>query len=99
MSVGTFIQAGVNPKTSLLFLQKLSEEKLEELKRKQYPIFMAVVEKIGYDLNSKTPKPMYKRNEKGEILEDENKNPILDTDVPILIADFNNFKEKHSLGF
>jgi len=99
LPTGTFMQAGVNPKTSLLFLQKLSEEKLEELKTKQYPIFMAIVEKIGYDLNSKTPKPIYKRNERGEILEDENKKPVLDTDVPNIIDSFNEFKQKHSLCF
>ena len=99
LPTGTFMQAGVNPKTSLLFLQKLREEKLEELKKKQYPVFMAIAEKIGYDLNSKTPKLIYKRNERGEILEDENKNPVLDTDVPNIIDSFNEFKQRHSLGF
>ncbi len=99
LPVGTFMQAGVNPKTSLLFLQKLSEEELEELKKKQYPIFMAVAEKIGYDLSSKTPKPIYKRNEQGEILEDENKKPMLDSDVPDIIVNFIEFKQRHSLGF
>jgi type I restriction enzyme M protein len=99
LPTGTFLQAGVNPKTSLLFLQKLNEEKLEELRANQYPIFMAIVEKIGYDLNSKNPKPIYKRNERGEILQDENKKPVLDTDVPNIIDSFNEFKQKHSLGF
>ncbi len=93
------MQAGVNPKTSLLFLQKLSEEELEKLKNEQYPVFMAIAEKIGYDLNSKTPQPIYKRNEKGEILEDENKNPFLDTDVPNIIDNFNEFRQRNSLGF
>lgn len=99
MPVGTFMQAGVNPKTSLLFLQKLDEKELEKIKRKQYPIFMAVVEKIGYDLNSKTPKLIYKKNERGEILEDEKGEFILDTDIPSIIEDYNKFKQKYSMDF
>ena len=89
----------VNPKTSLLFLQKLNQKELEKLKAKKYPIFMAVVEKVGYDLNSKTPKVIYKKNEKGEIIKDKNGEPILDTDIPQIIEAFNEFKRKHTLEF
>lgn len=99
MPVGTFMHAGVNPKTSVLFLQKLNQKDLERLKSKKYPIFMAVAEKVGYDLNSKTPKVLYKKNEKGEILKDKNGEPILDTDVPTIIEAFNEFKRRHTLGF
>jgi type I restriction enzyme M protein len=99
MPVGTFMHAGVNPKTSVLFLQKLNQKDLEKLKSKKYPIFMAVVEKVGYDLNSKTPKILYKKNEKGEILKDKNGEPILDTDVPAIIEAFNEFKRRHTFGF
>jgi len=99
MPVGTFMHAGVNPKTSVLFLQKLNQRDLEKLKSKKYPIFMAVVEKVGYDLNSKTPKILYKKNEKGEILKDKDGEPTLDTDVPTIIEAFNEFKRRHTLGF
>jgi len=99
MPVGTFMHAGVNPKTSVLFLQKLNQKDLEKLKSKRYPIFMAVVEKVGYDLNSKTPKILYKKNEKGEILKDKDGEPILDTDVPTIIEAFNEFKRRYTLGF
>jgi len=99
MPVGTFMHAGVNPKTSVLFLQKLNEEKLNKLKKENYPIFMAVVEKIGYDLNSKTPKVMFKKDEKGEIIKDEKGEPIIDTDIPEIISAFKEFKRKYSLNF
>ena len=89
----------MNPKTSVLFLQKLNEEKLNELKNQNYPIFMAVVEKIGYDLNSKTPKVMYKKDEQGEIIKDEDDEPIIDTDIPPIIESFRQFKKKYSLDF
>lgn len=99
MPVGTFMHAGVNPKTSVLFLEKLNEKELNKLKEINYPIFMTVVENIGYDLNSKTPKIMYKKNEQGEIIKDEQDEPIIDTDIPVIIDAFNNFKRKHRLNF
>jgi len=99
MPVGTFMHAGVNPKTSVLFLQKLNEEKLNKLKKENYPIFMAVVEKIGYDLNSKIPKVMFKKDERGEIIKDEKGEPIIDTDIPEIISAFKEFKRKYLLDF
>lgn len=99
MPVGTFMHAGVNPKTSVLFLQKLNEEELNKFKKANYPIFMAVVEKVGYDLNSKTPKVMYKKDDRGEIIKDENGEPIIDTDIPEIIKAFKEFKRKYQLGF
>ncbi|MBX0310695.1 MAG: SAM-dependent methyltransferase, partial [Sulfurihydrogenibium sp.] len=99
LPAGTFMSAGANPQTSILFLQKLSKEKAEELNREDYPIFMAIVEKIGYDLTTKTAPPIYKRNEKGEYITNEKGEKILDTDIPEIIEAFKIFKQKHGLGF
>ena len=99
LPVGTFMSAGANPQPSVLFLQKLSEEEAEELNKKDYPIFMAIVEKIGYDLNTKTAPPIYKRDEKGEYILDDDGNKILDTDIPDIIDAFKKFKQKYNLGF
>jgi type I restriction enzyme M protein len=99
LPVGTFMSAGANPQPSVLFLQKLSEEEAEELNKKDYPIFMAIVEKIGYDLNTKTAPPIYKRDKKGEYILDEDGNKILDTDIPEIIEAFKKFKQKYNLGF
>jgi len=96
---GTFNSAGANPKSSVLFLQKLSKENAEELNKKGYRIFMATIEKIGYDLTTKTAPPIYKRNEKGEYILDEKGNRILDTDIPEIIEAFKTFKQKYNLGF
>ena len=93
------MHAGVNPKTSVLFLQKLNEKELNKLKKENYPIFMAVVEKIGYDLNSKMPKVMFKKDERGKIIKDKNGEPIIDTDIPEIIEAFEEFKRKYQLGF
>jgi len=99
LPVGTFMSAGANPQPSVLFLQKLSKENAEELNKKDYSIFMAIVEKIGYDLTTKTAPPIYKRDEKGEYLVDKNGERILDTDIPEIIEKFEEFKQKHDLGF
>jgi hypothetical protein len=93
------MSAGANPQPSALFLQKLSREDAEELNKKDYPIFMAIVEKIGYDLTTKTAPPIYKRDEKGEYLTDRAGNRILDTDIPEIIEVFEVFKRKYNLGF
>jgi type I restriction enzyme M protein len=99
LPVGTFMSAGANPQPSVLFLQKLSKEEAEDLNKKDYPIFMAIVEKIGYDLTTKTAPPIYKRDEKGEYLTDKAGNRILDTDIPEIIEAFEVFKRKYKLGF
>ena len=80
-------------------MQKINEEELNILKKKNYSIFMAVVEKIGYDLNSKTPKVLYKKNEQGEIIKDEQGEPVVDTEIPEITDAFNEYKRKHSLRF
>jgi len=60
---------------------------------------MAIVEKIGYDLTTKTAPPIYKRDEKGEYLTDKAGNRILDTDISEIIEAFEEFKQKHDLDF
>jgi len=62
------VEANVNILTSLLFLKKKSdEERLAESLNGpvEYPIFMAVAEKVGYDRRGKT---LYKRGPDGEEL-------------------------------
>ena len=99
LPVGTFMSAGSNPQPSVLFLQKLSEEEAEELNENDYPIFMAIAEKIGYDLKTKTAPILYKKDEVGELIRDEKGNPIIDSDIPAIIEAFDKFKIKYKLGF
>ena len=99
LPVGTFMSAGSNPQPSVLFLQKLSEEEAEDLNNNDYPIFMAIAEKIGYDLKTKTAPILYKKDEVGELIRDEKGNPIIDSDIPAIIEAFDNFKIKYKLGF
>ena len=70
LPVETFIhEAGVNILTSLLFLKKKTDKEIEAevISRRQpdYPVFMAVAEKVGIDRRGN---PVYKRRPDGEII-------------------------------
>jgi len=91
----TFVPYGAGVKASVLFLQKLPQKELEKLKKKDYPIFMGIIEKIGYDIRGRD---VYKRNECGEIIKKDGE-PVIDEDVNLVIEEFNKFKEKYKLKF
>lgn len=92
----TFVPHGAGSKTSVLFLQKLTEEELEELKKEDYPIFMGICEKIGYDIRGGA---LFKKDEKGELIRDESGNPIIDTDIPEIVEAFEDFKRRYGVKF
>jgi len=92
----TFIPHGTGVKASILFLQKLGEEELEKLKKEDYPIFMAICEKIGYDVRGRT---LYKKDEKGELIKDENGKRMVDRDINEIVDGFEDFKRKYGLRF
>ncbi|MGC9124253.1 MAG: N-6 DNA methylase, partial [Thermoplasmata archaeon] len=92
----TFVPYGIGTKASVLVVQKLPEDELERLKKDEYPIFMAVAEKIGYDVRGRT---IFKRDEEGNIIKDEKGEPIVDTDIPEIIRKFDEFRKKYSLNF
>ena len=65
------VEANVNILTSLLFLKKKDDEEIraEDLGQKvDYPVFMAVAEKVGFDRRGNT---LYKRAPDGEELVEE----------------------------
>ncbi len=108
------VEANVNILTSLLFLKKKtpSEVQAEDLGAKQdYPVFMAVAEKVGFDRRGNT---LYMRSPDGEeILEEteeverirvggevvsrsfKRKKKIVDDDLPRIAEAFREFRKKH----
>ena len=104
----TFIHSGTGVKTSVLFLQKLPETELKKLKKKNYKIFTAVIEKIGYDIRGRT---IFKKDDDGNIIKkevevfnhDETRQkqllPVIDTDIPDILDKFNKFKKEEKLGW
>lgn len=108
------VEANVNILTSLLFLKKKPIEVIqaEDLgNKKDYPVFMAVAEKVGFDRRGST---LYKRHPDGEeILIDvtheekvriggamqvrtlNRKERILDDDLPEIAKAYAEFRAKH----
>lgn len=108
------VEANVNILTSLLFLKKKPSEVIqaEDLgQKKDYPVFMAVAEKVGFDRRGNT---LYKRHPDGEeILVDvsheekiriggtmqvrtlHRKERILDDDLPEIAKAYAEFRAKN----
>jgi type I restriction enzyme M protein len=108
------VEANVNILTSLLFLKRKPEKVIqaEDLGQKQdYPVFMAVADKVGFDRRGNT---LYKRHPDGEeILVDvthvekvriggglqvrtfHRKDRILDDDLPEIAKAYTEFRAQH----
>lgn len=117
LPVETFIyDAGVNILTSLLFLKKKTEdEKVKETlagRQQDYPVFMAVAEKVGIDRRGN---PVYKRHPDGEVVlevqeekervridgRDEvtvlhRKRKAIDNDLPKIVEAYKEFRLRHA---
>ena len=110
----TIVEANVNILTSLLFLKKKPDEVIAREAigdAVDYPIFMAVAEKVGFDRRGNT---LYKRSAEGEeITKDEEvpetitvsgrkvtrtlrrKTRIPDNDLPEIAKRYRAFRQKH----
>ena len=108
------VEANVNILTSLLFLKKKTRQEIqaEDLgATKDYPVFMAVAEKVGFDRRGNT---LYKRSPDGEELVEEvevierirvngsfvkrvlrRKQKIVDDDLPRIAEAYREFRAKH----
>lgn len=116
LPVETFIHtAGVNILTSILCLKKKTAREIEEEaisgKQRDYPVFMAVAEKVGIDRRGN---PVYKRRPDGEIIlqthyEDQRvsvrgidreirvtrKIKTIDNDLPEIARAYAEFRDEH----
>lgn len=108
------VEANVNILTSLLFLKKKTQQEMsvDDLGRaKDYPVFMAVAEKVGFDRRGNT---LYKRSPDGEeIVEDveeverirtnghfverrlRRKKKKVDDDLPVIAEEYAKFRKKN----
>ena len=87
----TFIPYGTGVKTSLLFLEKDTPNKV-----KQYPVFFGRIKKLGYQGN-KNGSPLYKTDNQGQILFDELGNKILDEDFSQILSFYKHFLNKKTV--
>ncbi|MBD2566597.1 methylation-associated defense system DNA methyltransferase MAD2 [Anabaena lutea] len=108
------VEANVNILTSLLFLKKKTKEEIraEDLGGKtDYPVFMAVAEKVGFDRRGNT---LYKRTPDGEEIVElkeeieryrkgeriierslKRKRKILDDDLPVIAEKYREFRQQY----
>lgn len=108
------VEANVNILKSLLFLKKKTSEeiKAEDLGGKiEYPVFMAVAEKVGFDRRGNR---LYKRTPDGEEIIElrekveririsdrivertlRRKEKILDDDLPVIAEQYRQFRKEH----
>jgi len=115
LPVETFIvEANVNILTSLLFLKKKPDEVITRevmSGSSDYPVFMAVAEKVGFDRRGNT---LFKRSPEGEELTTDveeietitvsgrkvertlrRKTKILDDDLPVIAERYRAFRREH----
>jgi type I restriction enzyme M protein len=83
----TFIPFGTGVKTSLLFLEKETPNKI-----RQYPIFFGRVRKLGYQGN-KNGTPLYQKDQYGQIIKDNLGQPILDEDFSVIADAYKEFQK------
>jgi type I restriction enzyme M protein len=76
-----FIPYGTGIKTSLLLLQKLPADTEK--------VFMAQIQKIGYDVKGQ---PIHKKTNDGKMVKGKSGLPIVDTDIDEIISEYNRFK-------
>ena len=85
----TFLPS-THTKTSVLFLEKMTSPQLE----RDYPIFMAIAEKVGHDKNGKV---IFKMNKSGRYILDERGNKIIDDDLPLIVKKYVEYKRTAKL--
>ncbi|HCI57947.1 MAG TPA: restriction endonuclease subunit M [Bacteroidetes bacterium] len=76
-----FIPYGTGIKTSLLLLQKLPSDTEK--------VFMALIQKIGYDVKGQ---PIHKKTNDGKMVIGKSGLPIIDTDIDKIISEYSRFK-------
>lgn len=76
-----FVPYGTGIKTSLLFLQKLPSDSEK--------VFMAQIQKIGYDVKGQ---PIYKKTHDGKLVRGKSGLPSIDSDIEEIISEYKRFK-------
>ena len=86
----TFIPYGTGVKTSLLFLEKDSQNI-----RNEYPLFFSKITKLGYQGN-KNATPIYKKDTSGNILTEQGR-MLIDEDFSKVVEDYTHFLSGHEV--
>jgi len=85
----TFLPS-THTKTSVLFLEKMTSSQFE----RDYPIFMAIAEKVGHDKNGKT---IFKMDKSGRYILDDRGSKIIDDNLPLIVEKYIKYKKTGKL--
>ncbi len=91
----TFIPHGANVKASILFLQKQDTKDAARLKKSDYSVFMADVERIGYAGN-KNGTINYKINKYGDYQLDAEGRKIVDEDITEVLEAWDKYSSQNT---
>lgn len=92
LPIDTFIPFGTGVRASVIFLRKDTKIKNSNSNK----VFFAKIDRIGYSAN-KNGTVLYKKDNSGQLITDEDGNYIVDEDVSRNIKAFNTFKSEGKL--
>lgn len=84
----TFKKSGADVSASVLILEKRKQPLDDPEDTSEYPVYVNLLERVGWNIANKKAEPVYKRDsDTGAILLNENNDPILDADFDEVLRD------------
>jgi type I restriction enzyme M protein len=87
----TFIPYGTGVKASILFLRKKTSD------NNNYKVFFSKINSLGY-IGNKNATPIYKKDEKGQVIINNHGEQIIDEDFTTSIQDYHTFLARSNLN-
>ena len=85
----TFKKSGADVSASAIILERRSEPLVTSSSSEDYPIYFGMIESVGWRAGDKKAVPIYKRDpQTGDLLLDENNDPMLDSDFGKILEEF-----------
>jgi len=84
----TFKKSGADVSASVLILEKRQQPLQNPIDTEDYPVYVNLLESVGWDIGNKGAKKIFKRDmNSGALLFDESNEPILDADFSEILND------------
>ena len=85
----TFKKSGADVSASVVVLERRKTPLASASASEDYPIYFGMIESVGWRAGDKTAKPVFLRDkETGELLLDNNNNPVLDCDFDKILDEY-----------
>lgn len=84
----TFKKSGADVSASVLVLEKRHEPLIDPQQTEDYPVYVNLLESVGWEIGNKQASKIYKHDPKdGALVLDDNNDPILDADFDKVLDD------------